>query len=223
MYDSDLSCHCFGDDVHHLVVTAAATRGAMRCILDILKNIKQRFELSVRMNGIKNVKIGDVVAKADRVILLCLGIDRGERTNDLFHDLAHPKTVQIAVSVNGKGSFVGKSKGDRRDIADRQTLSLTAAIGLEVDPKDRMLLGHRVRYRTDRNGDGVALDRNDGKMLLLACFDCVWDELRHFLTAAHHRNARIVHHTDQITAMLTNIKLIIAHKKTSKKNFDTLL
>jgi hypothetical protein len=53
-------------------------------------------------------------------------------------------------------------------------------------------------------------------MLFMACFHHTGLKLGHFLTAAHHGNARIVDQTDQISAMLANVKLIvIAHNSTS--------
>jgi hypothetical protein len=68
--------------------------------------------------------------------------------------------------------------------------------------------------RTDRNRHGIALYLYNGNMLLVACFHNTGLKLGHFLSAAHHGNARIVDHADQVSAMLTNIEfVVITHDK----------
>ena len=123
--------------------------------------------------------------------------------------------MEVAVGVSRKRLFISEGKGHNGRLADRQALALTALVGLEIDPKDAMLLGHRMLHAANGHGNGIPFNGNDGNMLFVAGLYHTGLQLGHFFAAAHHGNTCIVDHADQISAMLANIKLVvIAHKKT---------
>ena len=86
----------------------------------------------MRVDRVQNIKIVDVIAMADRVIFLGLGVDGLQRTNLFLFDLCHPKTVKIAVCVCRDGRFVIKREGERGCVAGMQKLAVTALVCLEV-------------------------------------------------------------------------------------------
>jgi hypothetical protein len=119
--------------------------------------------------------------------------------------------VQVAVSVNGNGGLISECKGYLGCTCYVQALALSAAVGLQIDPRDVVLLAHGVGYGTDVNTYGVALNGNYGNVLLVAGFNNACLELGHFLSAAHHGNSTVVDHTNNIAAMFANVKLVFTH------------
>ena len=117
--------------------------------------------------------------------------------------------MKIAISINADGLLVGEGKGDGGSLAYLETFALTALVGLKIYPKNAMLGYHGMLDRAHGNGDGASVDRHYGYMLFMARLDGTGLELSHILTAALHRNTGIMDHTDKISAMLTNIKLVV--------------
>ena len=183
-------------------------------VFHVLKDIQKRFHLVVLLRRVQNIKIGDVVTLADDVVGIGIDLQGRKRTNHLFFYLCLPQSMKIAVSVNLQGCFVRKGEGDGGSRACREALSLTPAVGFQVDPKNEMLLGHGMLYRADGYPYGVFVPRDHGNVLFLTGIGDACLQLGHLLTAAHHGNTRVVDHTDQIAAMLADIKfLIVTHIK----------
>ena len=123
-----------------------------------------------------------------------------------------PKAVQVAVSVDGHGGLaLGEGEDDLGIGIVCKHAARTAVHGLKVHPTDVVLLAHRVLDATDRDLDGIALDRDDGEMLLDTGVGRLGGKLGHLLTAADHRDARCIDNADKIAALLTYKKLNFFH------------
>ena len=119
--------------------------------------------------------------------------------------------MQVAVSVNGNGGLVSESEGYFGRAGNVKALALSATVGLQIYPRDVVLLAHRMRYGANVNTYGVALNGNYGNVLLVAGLNNACLELCHFLSAAHHGNSTVVDHTNNIAAMFANVKLVFTH------------
>jgi hypothetical protein len=117
--------------------------------------------------------------------------------------------MKIAVCIYSNRLLISKSKCYYWSFANLKAFTLTALIGLKIYPKNAMLCYHRMLYRANGYGYGVAANRYHGNMLFAACINSARDQLRHLLTTAHHRNPCVMYHTDKIAAMLTDVKLIV--------------
>ena len=100
--------------------------------------------------------------------------------------------MQVAVSVNGNGCLVAECKGYLGSSIGAQALSLSATVGLQINPRDVVLLTHGMRYRTNANAYEVIFNANNGNVLLMACFNNARLELCHLLATAHHGYAAIM-------------------------------
>ena len=69
----------------------------------------------------------------------------------------------------------------------------------------------------DVDGELVAVDGNDGQVLLAAGIHSVGDEGFHLLAAAHHRHAGIVDHADEVAAVTADIELGFHNETSCKK------
>jgi hypothetical protein len=138
-------------------------------------------------------------------------------------DLSLPETVEIAVCVYGNGLFIRKREADLGSLAYLEVLALTALVRLEIYPENAVRFDHGVLDGADLNIDNIAVDLDNGNVLLMACFHYTGLQFLHFLSATHHGNARIVDHADQITAMFANIKFLITHNKILQFVFNFLL
>jgi hypothetical protein len=121
--------------------------------------------------------------------------------------------VEIAVSVYGNGLFVCEREADDGGFAYFKILALTALVRLEIHPKNAVFRNHGMFHGANLNVYDIAVDLYDGNMLFVACFHHTGFQLYHLLTAAHHGDACIVDHADQIAAMFANIKFLITHNK----------
>ena len=128
-------------------------------------------------------------------------------------NISLPETVEIAVSVYGDGLFVCESEAYDGRFAYLEILALTALVRLEIYPENAVFRDHGMFYGANLNVYDIAVDLDDGNMLFVACFHHTGLKLLHFLSAAHHGDARVVDHTDQIAAMLANIKFLVTHYK----------
>ena len=124
-------------------------------------------------------------------------------------DLFLPKSVNVAIRICCNGLFIRKSKGHGRLLTYLKAFALAASIGLEIYPNDMMLFNHRMFNGTNGYGYNVILYSYNRDVLFMACFNNARLKLGHLLTTAHHRNTCIVDHSNQITAMLTNVELIV--------------
>ena len=195
--------------MYYLVVTAAAARSAMRGVFDCIVNRKQITKIGVLLHLVKNIKVRNVVAFADNVIFSSICSYRGQIANERLLDLCLPQAVKIAISIRRQGLFIGKRKNDLGRTSYLKTFALTALIGLKIDPKDAMLSGHRMLDRAHIHSYKISLNSNHGNMLFVAGINHTRLKLGHFLTATHHWNTCIIYHSDKISAVLANIKLVI--------------
>ena len=103
--------------------------------------------------------------------------------------------MKVAICIDGNGGFIVECENNVGCFACCEAFSLAAAVGLKINPFDKMFFGHRVVDRADINGYLAIGNGSDGDMLFLTCFDGAGDDLLHFFAAAHHRDARFVYHT----------------------------
>ena len=64
-----MTVHLIGDDLHHLVVAAAAAGGAMGDILHALKGGKHIVKIFQLVEGIHNGAVADLFAVANHIVL----------------------------------------------------------------------------------------------------------------------------------------------------------
>ena len=115
-------------------------------------------------------------------------------------------TKAARITRAAKGRPVSEFGSRRAQGAD------AAILGLDIDEGDVMLWQHWVCHATNLNLDVVVVNlRNNGNVLLKACVNRARLKQGHFLSAAHHRNACIVYHTNDIAAMLTYIEFVLTH------------
>ena len=125
--------------------------------------------------------------------------------------LGDPETVQIAVGKHGDGLFLGKREVHLGRITGGETFALAAAVGLKIDPLNEVLVDHGMGHGADIDLYLAILDTYDGNMLFMARLDRAGLKAGHLLTAAHHGNARIMHHADDVSAMLADVKFGCTH------------
>jgi hypothetical protein len=130
-----------------------------------------------------------------------------------------PQAVEIAVCVYRYGSLIGKCEGNNGIGAGLQALSLTAAVGLQIYPRDVVLLSHGMGHGTDGYLYGIALTGYNGNVLFVAGFHHTGLQLGHLLTAAHHRYTCVVDHAHHIAAMLTYIEFVLTHNTILQNEF----
>jgi hypothetical protein len=118
--------------------------------------------------------------------------------------------VEVAILVGGDDLVtLAQGEGYGGSLTGLKSLALVALLGLQGDPLDIVLFDHGVFHAAHGDGNDVALNSYDGDMLFAACFNYACLDLGHLLTAAHHRNAGLVDHTDKVAALLANIKLVL--------------
>ena len=76
-----------------------------------------------------------------------------------------------------------------------------------IEPLDMVDIHHRVLHRAHRDGQGAAGALDHRQMLFAAGFYSVGNQLPQFFTAAEHRNACIVECGDEVTTVVTDVKL----------------
>ena len=126
----------------------------------------------------------------------------------LFLQLGHPQAVEVAVCIHSDGLFAAHSKGNFGSFTGLESLAGAAAFGLNVNLFDEVLFHHGVSSGTDGNLDGITVYGDNGQVLFSACFHSVGNESIHLLTAAHHGNACVVYHADEVAAMAAAIELV---------------
>lgn len=122
-------------------------------------------------------------------------------------DFSFPKSMEVAVSINCNRFIFAGAKGGFWCIARFKGSTLTAILSFNINPLNVMLLSHRMRCFADPYINRTAFQIHKRQVLFSRRFGGVGNQRLHLLSAAHHRDARIVNKTDQITAMAANIKL----------------
>ena len=123
-------------------------------------------------------------------------------------DLAHPETVQVAVSINCDRLVVLAELEFYVGIAvGLEFLEEVAVLELYEYPLDIVCINHRMINCTDVYVEYAALYGCDRYMLLAACIDYIGNQLFHLLAAAYDRNACIMDLMDDIAAVCTTIEL----------------
>ena len=183
-------------------------------VLHIFKHFKKLGRTLLLVNLVKNIKEAYVIALTNEIVFVRLGVKWAKIANHRLAHLCHPKTVKIAVCIDCEGLFIRQRKGSDGGFTYLKASAMSALIGQKIYPEYAVLLGHRMLNLTDVHDYRVTGNRSNRDMLLVACFNDTCLKLCHFSSAAHHGNACIVDHSDQIAAMLANIKLVITHNKT---------
>ena len=114
----------------------------------------------------------------------------------LLLDFSFPKSVEIAVSINCNRFIFTGAKGSFRCIARFKGSPLTSVLLFKVNPLNIMLLSHRMRCFADSYINGTVFFMNKRQVFFARGFSGVRNQRLHLLSAAHHRDARIVNKTD---------------------------
>ena len=117
--------------------------------------------------------------------------------------------MEIAVCVYGHGPVVAQTEGHVGRFAGLEILSLTAVFGLQIDPLDVVLVGHRVIDAAYVDVHRAVRKDYDGQMLFGAGFNGVGRQFLHGLSAADNGNAGIIDLFDDITAGAADIEFRI--------------
>ena len=121
-----------------------------------------------------------------------------------------PQTVEVAVGVD-RFDFIAlaESEADLRLFAGMQFLALVALLGVERDPLDVVLRQHGMLHGADLDMDDAVFHRPDGDVLFNRRVGRAGDDRAHRLTATDDGNARVLDLGNDVTAMLSNVKLLL--------------
>ena len=139
------------------------------------------------------------------------GLPAGALLFRVLLQFRHTQAVKVAVSEYGNGLVISQAEFNFRCISGMQDLALAAVFSLKIHPLDRVLRDHRMRSGANGDMDDTVLDAYNGQMLFAACFHGVGHKRFHFLTAADKRNARVMDHTNQVTAVAADLKPCFHH------------
>lgn len=124
--------------------------------------------------------------------------------------------MQVAVLIHCNSLLAAEAEVGMGSGLGLERLAQAAVFGLNIDPLDEVLGDHGMVDGADVDGELVAVDGNDGQVLLAAGVHGIGDEGFHLLAAAHHRHAGIVDHADEVAAVTADIELGF-HNETSCK------
>ena len=83
-----------------------------------------------------------------------------------------------------------------------------STLGLDIDERDVVLLGHGVCHTSYLDLDFTTIEaRNHGNVLLVRCINSIRNKLLHLLAAAYNGNLRIYYLLYYIAAVTALIKL----------------
>jgi hypothetical protein len=116
--------------------------------------------------------------------------------------------VEVAVLIDGH-NFVtlAESKANLGSLAGLEVLALSALLGLERNPLDKVLGDHGMLNGTNVNDDLVAFDSPDGNVLFNGSISGTGNHLFHLLAAAHNGHAGVLNLLDDVTTVSTNVIL----------------
>ncbi len=114
----------------------------------------------------------------------------------LLLDFSFPKSVEVAVSINCNRFIFADAKCSFRCIARFKGSTLTAILSFNINPLNVVFFGHGMGYFADPYINRTVFQIHKRQMLFSRGFSGVRNQRLHLLSAAHHRDARIVNKTD---------------------------
>ena len=121
--------------------------------------------------------------------------------------------MEIAVGVYGDGLVIAQAEGHIGFFAGLEILALTAVFGLDINPFDVVLIGHRMIYAANVDVDCSVFNGHGGQVLLVAGFDGIGNQLFHRLAAAYDGNAGIIDLFDDIMTFAPSFRNLSAVAK----------
>ena len=111
-------------------------------------------------------------------------------------DFSFPKSMEVAVSINCNRFIFAGAKGGFWCIARFKGSTLTAILSFNINPLNVVFLGHGMGCFADSYINGTVFFMNIRLVLFSRRFGGVGNQRLHLLSAAHHRDARIVNKTN---------------------------
>ena len=115
----------------------------------------------------------------------------------VLSEFCRPQAMQIAVGIDRH----------RCRLARMEITDVAALRRFHIEPLDMVDIHHRMLHRAHRDGEGAAGTFGHRQMLFSAGFHGIGDQFPHLFAAAEHRNACIVERGDEVTTVVTDVKL----------------
>ena len=117
--------------------------------------------------------------------------------------------MQIAVCVNGHRLFASQFKHRVGSLPRIQIADLPAVLSLHKNPLNIVNIRHGVLHRAHCDRETTAGKLCHRQMLLAAGFHRIGNQLFHFLPAADQRNACVMDGSDEVAAVIADVKLCL--------------